>query len=138
MKTPRILMLIIILLALIACSDEQPQPTPDDGGENQDFKSKVELVSGKWRIDSAFHAGSYDVSSSGKSIEFFTAGTYNFNGTLNGHWYFTQDSTQMVLDEGTTYRQDWKLTELEERRFVADFKSPFTGMSSQWIMKKGL
>ena len=127
---------LILTLMLAACSEKSnptkdemdPEPTP------QTQLSKLELISKHWDIDTAYHDGDFDLSSTGKDIVFYSNGTYTFDGSLNGDWYFTPDSLRVLIDQGTSFAQDWTLTDLDENRFVADFRSPFTNKKSQWIM----
>lgn len=137
MNTLKHLSLLLLLVAAVACTTSTPVPTPDpDPDENQDFApSLLQLITKNWSIDSAFHAGSHDASSTGKTIQFFGNGTYNFDaGSLTGNWHFTMDSSKVIIDEGLSYQQDWTIQDLSEERFDVTFKSPFTGKNSQWIM----
>ena len=134
----KILVILITTLGVItACSDTSTVPVPDPDHQNEPREASLfEKVVGHWDIDTAYHAGSYDRSSSGKDILIRNDGTYRFDNSLEGLWYFTPDSTKLILDEKTTYRQDWTLSQLTEARMVVDFKSPFTKQNSQWIMSK--
>jgi hypothetical protein len=134
-QTFKLLSLIISLTIMSACSTEtSPIPDNDDPVDNERPLSKLELVVKHWSIDTAYHAGVKDVSSTGKTIEFFNGGSYDFNGDFSGTWRFNTDSSELIIDEGQSYQQDWEITHLGEQRFVADFKSPFTGQPSTWIM----
>ena len=134
MKTIYILF-IAFLLASIACSEKSPNPkTEEDPPVEEPQPSLLELLTIHWDIDTAIHDGNYDASSTGKHIQFFAGGNYDFNGDLQGTWRFTPDSAKIIIDEGLNYQQDWTITDLSETRFEADFKSPFTRKDSKWIM----
>lgn len=132
----QILISIVLVLGLATgCSDQQRIPTPKNDPPPREA-SILEKVTGHWDIDTAYHAGSYDNSSSGKDILIRSNGTYLFDNYLEGVWYFTSDSSTMILDENKSYRQDWTITYLDTLRWIVDFKSPFTQKASQWIMSK--
>ncbi|MFY0644293.1 MAG: hypothetical protein JXR19_07485 [Bacteroidia bacterium] len=127
---------LLMTLILAACSDKstpQPEENPDPTPR---VVSKLEMVTRHWNIDTAYHDGNFDVSSSGKDIVFYSGGTYTFDGSLNGTWIFTPDSTRIIIDQGDTYEQDWTIEFLSETRFIADFRSPFTNKKSKWIMNE--
>lgn len=129
----QLIWLTTVFLLIIACSETGVEPKPEDDKTDPE-PSKLELLAKNWKIDSAYHAGVYDQSSTGKTIWFKKNGTYFFADYLNGSWYFTMDSTHMILDEGLSYEQDWTIDVLTEDRFVAKFKSPFTRQNAVWIM----
>ena len=124
------------MLLFAACSESNPVPMEDDPDPTPDpVPSKWELITTLWDIDTATHDGNHDASSTGKYIEFYENGGYNFNGDLQGSWHFNLDSSKVIIDEGSNYQQDWTITELSDARFEADFRSPFTNKPSKWIMK---
>jgi len=127
----------ITMIMFAACSDDTVTPVNDDknNGENDPPKvSIIEQVARFWNIDTAYHDGAYDVSSSGKTISFNATGGYDFDGSFQGTYRFNRDSTMLIIDEGTNYQQDWTIEVLTEERFVSKFNSPFTGKPSEWRM----
>ena len=130
--------LMLLLLLVIACSESEPKPVPDtnDDPKEDPVPSKFDLITHMWDIDTATHAGVYDASSTGKEIQFFKTGRYDFNGSLQGNWHFNADSSMVIIDEGLSYQQDWTIKDLTDERFEVDFRSPFTGKKSKWIMYK--
>lgn len=134
----RLLALTIILAAvMMACNDTTPTPqTNDDDTKKEDpVLSKIHLLTqGEWFIEDAKHDGNHDASSTGKTVEFFEMSSYNFNGSFDGTYSWSQDSTTLYLDKGTNFSQDWKINVLEEGKFEVDFNSPFTGKPSTWKM----
>ena len=139
MKNKQLLSFLLLLVAVVACTETTPIPENQDPPKQEEeaSPSKLELISVLWSIDTAYHAGVYDASSTGKNIEFFMNGRYNFNGTLDGNWHFNSDSSKVIIDEGLSYQQDWTIIELSEKRFDASFKSPFTGQMYQPVRHPG-
>ncbi len=137
MKQLTITFFIAAMFCLAACQQETttPDPVVDDPDPTPRPLSKIEMLVKFWDIDTAYHDGIKDGSSTGKTIEFFNGGTYDFNkGDLSGSWEFTSDSSQLIIDKGKSYQQDWTIVDLQEERFEVDFNSPFTGKPSTWIM----
>lgn len=136
MNKPMII-LIIWLAVISACSKSTPIPADQKNEEPAETgPSKMELVSQSWNIDTAYHDGVHDASSTGKYISFQSSGSYDFNGSFQGNWYFTQDSSKLIIDDGTSFQQDWTIKDLSVERFEANFNSPFTGKPAVWIMHK--
>jgi hypothetical protein len=123
----------IIILGLVSCS-ESSDPKPSNGGGNPTTKSKMELVMGKWVVDQATHDGDPDGSSLNKTVTIEANGVYNYNGSWNGTYMWSQDSTVLHLDAGSQYSQDWIIEKLTEEEFDVDFFSPFTGKPARWEM----
>lgn len=132
----KLMIILIIWLAVIsACSKSTPIPADQNNDQPKETgPSKLEMVSQSWDIDTAYHNGVHDASSTSKHISFEASGSYDFNGSFQGNWYFTQDSTTLIIDEGTSFQQEWTIVDLSEERFEANFNSPFTGKPAIWIM----
>jgi len=127
----------IMMLAFVACSDDTVTPINDDTNNSESDPPEVSVIDRLarfWKIDTAYHDGAYDVSSSGKTISFNATGGYDFDGSFQGTYRFNQDSSMIIIDEGTSYQQDWTVEVLTEERFVSKFNSPFTGKPSEWRM----
>ena len=135
MKHIKYISFVLLLVAVAACTKTTTNPTVQDEPKTEDPPpSKIELLVKAWNIDTAYHDGVKDASSTGKDMVFHANGSYTFDDYLNGTWSFTPDSTKILIDENLTYPQDWSIQELSETRLDVTFNSPFTGKPSQWIM----
>lgn len=129
-------MVSLLAIMLASCKDDTPITTDNGTGDNTgEIKAgKLELIIRKWKISDATHDGVHDGSSTGKTVDFQTGASYNFNGSFDGTYRWSTDSTTLYLDESTQYAQTWKIVELSEQAFEVDFNSPFTGKPSNWKM----
>lgn len=127
---------LFLIISVASCKKESPntdpqtQPKQQQDQEPDNKPSKLLLVRKNWKIDSAYHDGDWDISSTGKRLSLKSNGTYVFDASLNGNWEFTTDSVNIIVDKGLSYQQDWKIEDLSSTRFKINFKSPFTGKKS--------
>lgn len=98
-------------------------------------ENPVKIISRLWVISEAYGNGNPDPGTQGKTIEFFMDGTYTFDGSFNGVWKFTNNNTRVLIDEGESFEQDWKITTLTTQKFEVEFKSPFDGSNLRWVME---
>ena len=134
---PIYFIIITLAITLLSCSgNEDFQPVDStDNGQDTIVDYKLDLLLRKWKIYEATHDGAHDGRSTGKTVDFIDAQNYNFNGSFDGVYRWSQDSTTLHLDEGTQFKQDWSITTLTKEKFTVSFNSPFTGKPSEWKME---
>lgn len=132
-------LIVLVMLAFISCSKDETAPNP--GGNppvvNPPVVSLEDTLCRRWIVQEAWYNGSPDASSAFLIINIKKDGSYlleknNFNGT----WEFIENQTKVLIDKNEpNYKTTWKIISISSKEMLIEFKSPFSGGTSKWLMR---
>ncbi len=110
-------LILVILIALMACKEEGEAPTPEP--------TPAEMLSRTWKVNAVTINGQADNTTdySNYRFKFNSNQTYNFTMSDNqqGTWELIANATALTLDKGTADEQRVEVPKLNETALELEF-----------------